>query len=272
MSKYLLIDFYPLFHRSRRALSQRGSFTSPSGFPTTGIFSSLRTVFSIEKKWPDHKIVIVTEGKDSTNLRKKLSPGYKGGRKNDSNFYVELNKTLEILGNIFPVISREYREADDTIAAIVDKADSEDEFIVWSCDRDLLPLISENVQVNLFSTNKKQKLWGIPEFKEEYDGLEPEALYLVKAFMGDPSDNIPGFKGVGKKTAIKFYREGGVSSPKFLEKYGDDGAVKLLHNWELIRPQNIQGDIPLYENFTEDLDTYQAIISSLDIRVKRNKT
>jgi DNA polymerase-1 len=212
--KYLIIDFNALFHRSRNALLRTGrTFTSPNGEPTTGIFSSVRTIFSLLKEYPDHSLVIATEGKNSLAKRRKEDENYKASRTGHSDdFYFELNTALELLSHIAPIVQLDEMEGDDAIAALVQSLGDADEALIFSCDRDLLPLVSERVRVLLFTTQKKKKVWDLQSVKEEYGGHSGKALYYLKMMTGDGSDEIPGIKGVGLKTAIKILNEVGLDS------------------------------------------------------------
>ena len=214
MTSYLIIDFNALFHRSRNALKRGGrSFSSPEGFPTTGVFSSLAALFSLTKEHPDHKVVIATEGKNSTASRKTASEGeYKEHRgSSDPDFITELTFTLDALRLLYPVLSLEGLEGDDTIASLVRTLPPEGSAVVYSCDRDLIPLVSNNVDVLLFTTNKKRKLWDLEAVKAEYGGFHGRDLYTLKSLTGDKSDNITGHKGVGLKTAIKLVETGALT-------------------------------------------------------------
>ena len=100
-------------------------------------------------------------------------------------------------------------EADDIIGTIAAMADKDPEFdaTIVSSDRDLLQLISDVVDVKLL----KQKgfiRYNKETFKDDY-GIEPIRIIDLKALSGDASDNVPGVKGIGEKTALKLLQEYG---------------------------------------------------------------
>ena len=98
-------------------------------------------------------------------------------------------------------------EADDIIGTIVKMTENDNEFAstIVSSDKDLLQLISDETEVKLlkqtgFIRYTKEK------FIKDY-GIEPIRMIDLKALMGDASDNIPGVKGIGEKTALKLLQE-----------------------------------------------------------------
>ena len=98
-------------------------------------------------------------------------------------------------------------EADDIIGTLAKRVDEEDEFIatIVSSDKDLLQLISPHVNIKLLK--QKDYIYYTEEtFIKDY-GINPINIIDLKALMGDASDNIPGVKGVGEKTAIKLISE-----------------------------------------------------------------
>ncbi|MBI4101500.1 MAG: hypothetical protein HY443_00855 [Candidatus Nealsonbacteria bacterium] len=104
-------------------------------------------------------------------------------------------------------------EADDVIGTICDSARRQDpqaEIAILSGDLDSLQLVGPSTKVYFLKKGVKETVWYDEKGVEErYSGLVPSQLVDFKALRGDPSDNIPGVKGVGEKTAIKLIREYG---------------------------------------------------------------
>ena len=98
-------------------------------------------------------------------------------------------------------------EADDIIGTLSKRAyiDPDFEALIVSSDKDLLQLINEEIEVKCLKS-KDYIRYNVNSFKEEY-GFDPIRIIDLKALMGDASDNIPGVKGIGEKTAIKLIRE-----------------------------------------------------------------
>ncbi|GEM_PF-6633751 len=117
-----------------------------------------------------------------------------------------LKKNLPLLWKLFlklgvPCLGYDDREADDLMATFVMGGFNGYKFII-SSDQDLNQLLGENVFQLEYKTNGEMKVKGVGEFLDEF-GFEPSLLPDWKALVGDSSDNIPGIKGIGKKTASK---------------------------------------------------------------------
>lgn len=237
---YLLVDFNALYHRSRHALVKRVKLTAPDGTPTTGVYSTLKGLISFYKKFAPCKVIVCTEGKHSTAERKKQDPNYKGNRsKQEPEFYSEMELTLKVISSLFPVVSVEGREADDTLAYLSNVL--EEEKVILTCDKDLLALAKADCKVELFNTSKKMnKLWDSAAVCEYYGLAEPSELYQLKALDGDKSDNIKGYPGIGPKTAAKIlgeWRKG--SSPTFDKKCKGDLTLYKT-NLFLVTPRPVE--------------------------------
>lgn len=139
-------------------------------------------------------------------------------------------------------------EADDVLATMVKQAQEADVDVhcfVWSSDRDLWQLVAEDVSVLVEGTQKDGDIWVLgPEEVEEELGVPVAAIPLYKALVGDPSDNLPGVEGIGKKTAPKLIRyvpaRKGlpyIPDPTLVDK--DFGSLLMAHE------RQIQRDISL---------------------------
>ncbi|MDE6730661.1 MAG: DNA polymerase I, partial [Oscillospiraceae bacterium] len=97
-------------------------------------------------------------------------------------------------------------EADDILGTLANICDQqEQECILMTGDKDSLQLITEHVTVHLL-TNKETIPYTPEKFRQDY-GFAPASLIDLKALMGDSSDNIPGIKGIGEKTAMKLIQQ-----------------------------------------------------------------
>jgi DNA polymerase-1 len=100
-------------------------------------------------------------------------------------------------------------EADDLIGTAVGQLPKDTEAIIASNDRDLMQLIGPRVRFYLPAVGKQQaQLYTEKEFFEDY-GFQPAQMVDYKALRGDPSDNIPGVRGIGEKTASELVRKYG---------------------------------------------------------------
>jgi len=94
-------------------------------------------------------------------------------------------------------------EADDIIATIEEKTGNRTENIILSGDSDTLQLVDKDTMVYVLRKGVKDTvLYDENRVLEKYQGLTPDKLVEFKALKGDPSDNIPGVRGIGEKTAI----------------------------------------------------------------------
>ena len=160
-----------------------------------------------------------------SNFRREMYDDYKAGRittpDNLKKQFPVAKKLCDYMG--IKYIECDNYEADDIIGTFAKMADENEEFnaTIVSSDKDLLQLISDEVDVKLLK-QKGYVMMNNKTFYEEY-GIEPKKMVDLKALMGDASDNIPGVKGIGEKTALAL-----------LQKYGSlDG---IYENIESVSP------------------------------------
>ena len=271
---FLLIDFYALFHRSRAALlrSNPNGFTSSSGIPTTGVFSTLRAILAQHKLKPDHEVVICVDNQGSQS-RQEVNPEYKANRGNkDPNFAIEAKETLSLLRNLFYVHSVRGYEADDLIASFVRDKNPEDSVTILSCDKDLLPLVSPTITVELFNTvSRKWKVYDSERVCEEWGVDDPLKVKYVKALAGDSSDNIKGLKRVGIKTAAKAVMSLPLPSlEEWAESRQEGGGALYLTNLSLVEPK-YTGDKTFLPSqpFTPRIEEFNNRLLELNIKSVR---
>lgn len=204
MKKVILVDGNNLLFRSFFATSYTGNIMRNSkGFPTNAIYgfvNMMRKIIDEEK--PEYMLVAFDKGK---TFRHDKYDSYKAGRQTmPEDLKLQFPKAKEVLDamGIFHFEIDNY-EADDIIGTLANIVDNEDEFIatIVSSDKDLLQLISDEVDVKLLKQNDYIRM-NKEKFFEIYQ-TEPIHMIDLKALMGDSSDNIPGVKGIGEKTAIK---------------------------------------------------------------------
>ena len=208
MKKIILVDGNNLLFRSYYATAYNGNFMNNSkGFPTNAIFGFVNMMNKIIKEEnPEYIIVAFDKGK---TFRHEEYEGYKDGRTETPK---ELKMQFPVAKQILTAMGIKYYEidnfeADDIIGTFAKYCDEEDEFIgtIISSDKDLLQLISKDVDIKLLK-QKDYIRYNEESFKEEW-GIDPINIIDLKALMGDPSDNIPGVKGVGEKTALKLLHD-----------------------------------------------------------------
>ena len=210
MKKIVLVDGNNLLFRSYYATAYSGNFMRNSdGFPTNGLYGFVNMINKIiSEENPEYMVVAFDIGK---TFRHEKYSEYKGGRDETPNDlkvqFPYAKKILSAMGIMY--LEKEGYEADDIIGTIASEVDKNDEFIglIVSSDKDLLQLISNDIEVKLLKTKDYIRM-NHDTFVETY-GIEPIRMIDLKGLMGDSSDNIPGVKGIGEKTALKLLQEYG---------------------------------------------------------------
>jgi len=202
----LIIDSNSIIHRSYHALPP---LITKKNEQTGAIYGSLLTLFKVIKEIKPNFIAACFDIPGPTFRHKKFKD-YKAKRpKLPKELSEQIPKTKEILKlfNI-PIFEKQGFEADDLIATITKKAKKRQiypvlEIYILSGDLDNLQLVSNNTKV--YTLQKGIKKTIIYDKKEIFSrfGIEPAQIVDFKALCGDPSDNIPGVTGIGKKTAAK---------------------------------------------------------------------
>lgn len=208
MKKIIMIDGNNLMFRSYYATAYNGNFMNNSkGFPTNALFGFTNMINKIiNEENPEYVIVAFDKGK---TFRHEEYEGYKDGRIETPD---ELKKQFPKAKELLTAMGIKYYEiegyeADDIIGTFAKFCDNDEEFIgtIVSSDKDLLQLISKDVDIKLLK-QKDYIRYNEKTFEEAY-GIKPINVIDLKALMGDSSDNIPGVKGVGEKTALKLLHE-----------------------------------------------------------------
>lgn len=210
MKKFLLIDAMALAFKAYYAFISR-PLKNSKGEPTGAVYGFLTQLLkAIEKTNPEY-IAIAFDSKEK-NFRAQLYKEYKANRLAfPEDLAPQLEKIKEIIKalNIQSIISPGY-EADDIIYTIASLPDIHDvEFIVLTPDKDLLQIVSDKTKILKPSAKSDEPiLYDEKKIFEEF-GLTPKQFIDYLALVGDPTDNIPGAKGIGEKTALPLLRQYG---------------------------------------------------------------
>jgi len=204
MNKIILIDGNNLLYRSYFATAYNGNMMRNSkNFPTNalyGLLNMLNKIINEEK--PTHIMIAFDKGK---TFRHDKYDTYKAGRmETPDDLKLQFKKAyelVEILGiTHFEIDNYEADDIIGTFASYIENTKDTTGLII-SSDKDLLQLISDKVVVKLLKSSDHIMMTR-DKFKEVYSGIEPIRMIDLKALMGDSSDNIPGVRGVGEKTAL----------------------------------------------------------------------
>ena len=208
MEKIILVDGNNLLFRSYYATAYSGNFMKNSkGFPTNALYGFTNMINKIiNEECPTYMIVAFDKGK---TFRHEKYEQYKDGRiEMPDELKGQFPLAKELLTNMgIKYYECDNYEADDIIGTFAKYCDEEEDFIgtIVSSDKDLLQLISHDVDIKLLK-QKDYIRYNEKSFKEAY-GIEPINIIDLKALMGDSSDNIPGVKGIGEKTALKLLHD-----------------------------------------------------------------
>jgi len=208
----LIIDSMNQFIRSFVMLPA----INASGHHTGGLVGYLRSLGFLSRTIDPTRIICVFDGQASSSSRKSINPEYKANRnikritnwelfddKDDefASMTMQMHRLIEYL-QCLPVtlISIDKVEADDTIAYIAHKFSANNKKVtIVSSDKDFLQLVDDNIEI--YSPIKK-KTYQKKEIIEEI-GVLPKNYLIMKALLGDKSDNLTGVKFLGDKTLLK---------------------------------------------------------------------
>lgn len=201
LKRLIIIDSNALLHRSFHALPP---LKNKHGQETGAIYGYLLTMFkAISDLKPDY--VVACFDTKAPTFRHDMFSDYKAQRPvTPSGIISQIPITKEVLKAFeIPVFAKEGVEADDLIATICEKVGKDMEVFIVSGDMDNTQLVSENIKVYTLGKGIKDTvIYDVSKVIERF-GVTPEQMVDFKALTGDVSDNIPGVKGIGKKTAAE---------------------------------------------------------------------
>ena len=197
MDKLLIVDGNSIANRAFYALPYLTNFQGKASGAVFGFANILIKIISEQK--PTHIAVAFDHARQT--FRNQIYADYKGQRKPTPPELVEQFPVIKQMLDTMGIKTFEFEniEADDIIGTIASRTQCEK--IILSGDRDLLQLINPSTYVWLTKKGVSEvSKMGLAELKKEFL-LEPYQIIELKGLMGDTSDNIPGVKGVGEKTA-----------------------------------------------------------------------
>ena len=198
----VLLDAHAILHRAYHALPE---FTSPTGEPTGALYGVVAMLMKIvEELKPDY--IVACYDLPKPTYRHEVFKEYKAGRaKTDDSLIAQINRSRDIFAAFHvPIYEHEGFEADDMLGTIVEqtKKDKTLRTIIASGDMDTLQLV-DGKRVLVYTLKKGLNdtvLYDESGVLSRF-GFGPNQIPDFKGLRGDPSDNIPGIKGIGEKTA-----------------------------------------------------------------------
>lgn len=205
-NKLVIIDSNSVIHRAFHALPP---LTTKKNEPVGAVYGFLLVFLKAVKEFQPNFIAACFDVKGPTFRHEKYAQ-YKAQRpKAPDELYQQIPIVKKVLSDFgVPVYEKQGFEADDligTIARIASQSGSASdlEIIIVSGDSDNFQMI--NPQIGVYALRKGVKdtiLYNEARVAEKYQGLKPIQLIDYRALRGDATDNIPGVKGIGEKTAI----------------------------------------------------------------------
>lgn len=200
--KLILIDGNAIIHRAYHALPP---FTTKKGELVNAVYGFASTLLSVIDRFkPDY--VVASFDLAGKTFRHEKFEQYKATRvKGDDELYAQIPRVKEVVKAFnIPIYEKEGFEADDvigTIAAQIKKHGGIETIIVTG-DMDTLQLVNDTTSVYTMRRGLSDSVMYDEDGVIARYGLKPEQIIDYKALRGDPSDNIPGVKGIGEKTAV----------------------------------------------------------------------
>ncbi|MFF3704346.1 DNA polymerase I [Pseudomonas qingdaonensis] len=248
----VLVDGSSYLYRAFHALPP---LTNSKGMPTGAVKGVLNMLRSLRKQYPDSPFAVVFDAKGGT-FRDEMYAEYKANRPSmpdDMRVQIEpLHASVKALG--FPLLCVEGVEADDVIGTLARSSAAATRPVVISTgDKDMAQLVDAHITLVNTMSGSSMDIEGV---KEKF-GVAPEQIIDLLALMGDSSDNIPGVKGVGEKTAVGLL-------------VGVNGGIKELYeNLDLVPSLPIRGAKTLPAKLLEHKElaflSYQLATIKVDV-------
>lgn len=277
--KLVLIDGHALAYRMFFALPLE-AFTTKSGEPTNATYGFTRTLLDLIQA-PEPPEYLAVSFDTGATFRDEMFAAYKGTReKMPDELSVQIERIKEVVRALnIPILELESYEADDVLGTVAAQMRDQVPVHIITGDRDLLQLVDDNTRVELPARRagaggEVYDAAGVMD----YLGVRPDQVVDYKALVGDVSDNIPGVKGIGDKTAVKLLAEYGSLANLYahldeikgaLNRKLEDGRAWAELSYKLAQ---IVTDAPitidLKECLTQDFDaaTVLAIFRELEFR------
>ena len=232
---------------------------NPDGHHIGGLVGFLRSLGYVTRIFDPTRVIVVWDGKGGSANRKNINPEYKAQRATSRITHWGLYDTKEqeteaLIGQLYRVqdyieclpiqqLGMEKLEADDIIAYLAKRAgEAGKKVTIVSSDKDFFQLIDKNIEVY---APVKKKTFTHSNIVDEIKVL-PENYNIVKALLGDHSDNLPGVKGLGIKTIMSEWKSFAYDSLASLQDVWDHCETqlehdkpkkifaKIIHNWDKV--------------------------------------
>jgi DNA polymerase I - 3'-5' exonuclease and polymerase domains len=265
--RVLLVDGHHLAYRTFHALK---GLTTSRGEPVQAVYGFAKSLLKALKEDGD-SVIVVFDAK-APSFRHEAYEGYKAGRAPTPEDFPRQLALIKELVDLLGLARLEVPgyEADDVLASLAKKAEKEGyEVRILTADRDLYQLLSDRIHVL-----HPEGYLITPAWLWEKYGLRPDQWADYRALTGDESDNLPGVKGIGEKTARKLLEEWGSLERllKNLDRLKPAIREKILAHmddlklsWDLAK---VRTDLPLEVDFAKrrepDRERLRAFLERLE--------
>jgi len=229
--KLFLIDGNSYCYRAFYAIKE---LRNSKGKPTNAVYGFILMLKKLLEKEKPAYLAVAFDLKGPT-FRHKQFEDYKAHRKPMPDDLVSQMGLIKetVSGYNIPIFEKQGFEADDILATIAKKISQQgiDVYIVTG-DKDMLQIVDKNIKV--YSAHKDDLIYDNEMVRERFSGLGPENITDFIALAGDATDNIPGVRGIGEKTAIELIKEFGSLDNiyKNLDKIKSEPRRKMLSEQE----------------------------------------
>lgn len=206
-NKILVVDGMALLFRAYFAQSYSPRRLE-DGTPTNAIYGFLQYLFDAVNQFnPTHIVCCWDMG--SKTFRTELFAGYKSNRPDaPEDLIPQFSLVKDIVAALkIPNIGLEGFEADDCIGTISQKISGLGHVYILTGDQDMLQLVDERIHVVIMKKGRSNYAIYDLDFLKQDKGVQPFQITEMKGLTGDTSDNYPGVKGIGEKTALKLLTE-----------------------------------------------------------------
>jgi DNA polymerase-1 len=205
---YIFRAHYGLMNISRGERKEVRLSTS-EGMPTGALYVFSRMLMKLEEDFAPRRMAVVFDDKTGVRtFRAQMYPAYKATRKEPpEELLVQMDYFSKVVAGMgWPVLTVPGVEADDVIATLVHEARARDwEVVIFSADKDIMQMVGDHVSM---IDALHQKTYTREEVIKKM-GVPPEKIPDFLSLVGDTSDNIPGIRGVGDKTAANLLEQYG---------------------------------------------------------------
>ena len=282
-AKLVLIDGHALVYRAYFALPS--TMATSQGELTNAVFGFASMLLNVLRdEQPDYLAVTFDIGR---TFRHEAYAEYKANREEmPDDLHIQFKRIYQLLATLdIPTYSAEGYEADDVLAALAEQAEEQGvDTLIVTGDTDTFQLVDPHVRVltprRSFGDTVVYDEAGI---RERY-GLEPKQLIDYKALVGDTSDNVPGVRGIGAKTATKLLQEYGsveaiyehldeISSSRFRNALENGRDVAFLSKYLVTITTDVPVSLDLEASRVGEFDRQQVVelFRELEFRALLNR-